>query len=457
MAAIASITSYEYAAGTCTLRLVGEHSPLSQVTGQPVLGRSRFHLQLHGAEAPEAAPNPTVIFEVSGREPQFSALVSLVQTYVQHHLSADDLATGGSVSRDGSSLQAVGLTRHRLALALPPDAPKAVELSTLQLADLAEALEQADSNLQIIPDNALPKRRALPKLPLWLGSVAAVGIAALLGNQLLTNVPSAVVLSPRDSQAPREETFQPPPNNASNSQTPLEESAPTVAADGIAESAAELAEDAPAAGAALPAPVTTAPTTPAAAPDVPPRASRPSPQPAGTAPAQTTELPQANTAATTPAETQDRGQTPPETQAEGQRPSPSADTAADQGPAAQNSATLRTARPDSFEPEAGVVAPAAPDSDLAWVSNLTQALQQQWRPPADLAAPLRYRLTLAPDGTITAVEPLNDLSATYQNTPALPQPGTQPPGLVRDEDTTVEVQFLPSGEVVVVPPGESQP
>jgi hypothetical protein len=74
-----------------------------------------------------------------------------------------------------------------------------------------------------------------------------------------------------------------------------------------------------------------------------------------------------------------------------------------------------------------------------------------------LAAPLRYNLTLAPNGTVTALTPLNYFSETYQNTPTLPQPDTTLPVVVRDDAITVEVQFLPSGEVVVVPPGEVKP
>ncbi|WP_017300660.1 DUF4335 domain-containing protein [Nodosilinea nodulosa] len=443
MAAIASVMSYEYAAGTCTLRLFGELSPLSQVADRPVLGRSRFHLQVQGDAAPEAAEAATsqpVIFEISGREPQFSALVSLVQTYVQHHLSAPALAARTAVVGNGSSLQPVGLTRHRLALTLPPDSPRAVELSTLQLSDLAEALEQADSNLQIVPDNALPKaRRVRPKLPLWLGSVAAVGIAALLGNQLLTTAPSSVVLSPSNSQTTRRESAQPAPQNS--------QPAPDEPATATSP-APESTGPAPIAGEALPAPVTTAPTTPAASPGVPAEAPKLSRPPSAAPPAATSPQANMSRAATDAAPAaQDRGQVANST----------ADTAAAPPPTAPSTTTPRTARPETFEAGAGLAAPSGSDSDLAWVSSLTEALRQLWRPPADLAAPLRYRLTLAPEGTVTAVDPLSDFSATYQNTPTLPQPGTRLPGVANAEESAVEVQFLPSGEVVVVPPGVANP
>jgi hypothetical protein len=88
---------------------------------------------------------------------------------------------------------------------------------------------------------------------------------------------------------------------------------------------------------------------------------------------------------------------------------------------------------------------------------LARALEQQWRPPADLSDPLRYSLTLAPDDTVVALVPLNEISATYQTTPTLPLPGTIIPGVAGESTVTVEVQFLPTGAVVVVPPGGSAP
>lgn len=447
MASTATITSYEYAAGTCTLRLVGELSPLSQVTGCPVLGRSRFTLQILGDDASgetRAAANQAVIFETSGREPQFSALADLVQTYVQQQLSTNALATGVAVACGENALQPVGLTRHRLTLAAPPAPPRLVHLSTLQLSDLAEALEQADDNLQIIPDGSLPRRKR-PKLPLWLGSVAAVGIAALLGNQFLTTAPSPVVFSPNgsptdESQSLNGATAESP---ADDRQQSLEESAST--ADASPEIGAATGE-------AVPQPTTTAPTTPSAPSGeiAEPGTAKTSPQPVPGSPAPAARPPQAATTPTpAPPQAESRG---------GQAASPDADIAAELFPSAAQPDTLRDpVAPEAFDTSPGIAATRAPDSALDWIATLTLTLQEQWRSPANLAAPLRYRLTLEPDGTVTALEPLNDFSATYQNNSSLPQPGDTIPGVVRDESTTVEVQFLPSGDVVVVPPVRANP
>ncbi|PZU96599.1 MAG: hypothetical protein DCF32_21570, partial [Leptolyngbya sp.] len=142
----------------------------------------------------------------------------------------------------------------------------------------------------------------------------------------------------------------------------------------------------------------------------------------------------------------------------GGQAAPDAEIAADPTPnAAQPEALAAPASPEAFDTGPSIAATTAPDSAIAWISNLTQALEQQWRPPANLSAPLRYRLSLEPDGTVTALEPLNDFSANYQTNATLPQPGDTIPGIVRDASITVEVQFLPTGAVVVVPPEGSNP
>jgi hypothetical protein len=95
---------------------------------------------------------------------------------------------------------------------------------------------------------------------------------------------------------------------------------------------------------------------------------------------------------------------------------------------------------------------------VEWTETLITALQSQWRPPAELDAPLRYALTLEPTGEIRAVEPLTALSRRYQNNPTLPQVGRIIPNLVRNQAVTVEVEFSPAGTVQIYPsPREIQP
>ncbi|MEO1068599.1 MAG: DUF4335 domain-containing protein [Cyanobacteria bacterium J06638_6] len=450
MAAIASVTTYEYAAGTCTLRLVGQLSPLSQVTGRPVLARSRFHLQVYQVDAnpvaSEAAPNPVVGFEASGREPQFSALTELVQGYVQRHLNAEALGGRGTISHGESTLQPVGLTRHRLTLAVAPVAQIA-ELSTLQLSDLADVLEQAEGNIQILPDQVNPRsvRPTRPRLLLWIGSVAAVGIAAILGNQFLATAPSPVVLSPQESQPTTESTPQAP---SSNREVPIADPAP--AADTLpgdeSTATAPLATDAEPPAPAEPPSVTpqpardpaqqrspSAPPEPAAAPQQP-TASQPSPP---TVPAVPSQSDQAS---------EQSGQSAPN--------QPSELSTAPDSPEA-----FRTEPPPPTraEAEADIAASSVEPPGADWVGVLTNALEQQWQPPANLTAILRYRLSLEPDGTVTSLEPLDEVSAIYQNAPTLPQPNTGVSGAASGEAIAVDVQFLPSGDVLVEPTEAASP
>lgn len=94
----------------------------------------------------------------------------------------------------------MGLTRHRLTVAgaeAGDNAAQAVNLSLLQLADLAEVLTQAEQAVEHLPEAMVASSvRRRSRLPLWMGSVAAVLVAAVLGGQWLTQFPVSVAPSP---------------------------------------------------------------------------------------------------------------------------------------------------------------------------------------------------------------------------------------------------------------------
>jgi hypothetical protein len=450
MAAITSVTTYEYATGTCALRLVGQLSPLSEVANRPVLGRSRFHLQVYQGDSQGGEATSPVLLEIRGREPQFSAFARLVQNYVQSQLNAAALEVRTPVTEGANSIQPVGLTRHRL-IVTSADPPTAVELSTLQLADLAEALEQAETSLQLLAEGDLSRaaRPAWPRLPLWVGSVAAVGIAALLGNQFLTTPPSPVVTAPQTAEsAPADAESRPfaldhGVANGGLAGEPLasglepEASGTGVGAEAIVDA------NAPVPGAAQPFPQTTAP---GAAPNpldppggkmtgVPPAASPSAPSP----------LSSGRSAADRSAPA--AALTPPGVVA----PQLSQPQTFQTQPIEPEAASIED--PTPLEDPQGTVGIAAAPGPAAtdWVSRLSQSLEQEWRPPANLAAPLLYTLTLDSNGAITALTPLNRFSATFPGDTLLPPLGTIIPGVAREAAVTVEVQFLPSGEVLVLP------
>lgn len=133
------------------------------------------------------------LLDLRGEQTQLLELSNQVQNYVQGHLQGQ---TASPVSAAAwITLTGLGLTRHALRIHRPE--PRVVILSTLQLADLADVLEQMDSQIQVKLGEKSPSVR-LPAWPsLWIGSVAAVLVAAVLGNQWLLWNPPVVVRSPQ--------------------------------------------------------------------------------------------------------------------------------------------------------------------------------------------------------------------------------------------------------------------
>lgn len=355
----------------------------------------------------------------------------------------------------------MGLTRHRLTVAgaeAGDNAAQAVNLSLLQLADLAEVLTQAEQAVEHLPEAMVASSvRRRSRLPLWMGSVAAVLVAAVLGGQWLTQFPVSVAPSP----------------------TATTESAPDldIAADGLARenrggedgtAAPGSSEEVnPLAAAESPPTATQPPSTPgddlangiASAPAAPPSSPAP-PLPKITrgdrsapAPAPSSPVPPPNTAAnpsmTSPSAADP---VPPEMGAERNR-----DGLGESGGVAQTARIDPTPETtDSLPAAASEMAPssmaatAAPE-DAAWVEALQTTLQERWTPIRGLTTPLQYRITLAPNGQVLTLEPLNAPSRQYLDSETLPQVGTVVPNVVRSQPTTLEIQLLPSGEVLVQP------
>ncbi|MGF1568417.1 MAG: DUF4335 domain-containing protein [Nodosilinea sp.] len=458
MAEIASLTTFQSAAGTCTLRLTGQLLALSQQSDRPVLVRSRFHLQLWPSE-PAATPaddqeplsNQSPWLEISGREPQLQELSHLVQNYVQRYLNGSTFAPpqGAAMTLGETSLQPVGLTRHRLTLAPEPPStsPAAMELSTLQLADLAEVLEQVDRAVHLVGERDLPRPRLTrSRVPLWLGSAAAVLVAAGLGHQWLPN-PNIPLVGPVAETA-----TEPGLDPQTTIPESIPESIPEQGASGSAPSATPdfagpeqppqtLERSAP--NSSLPSATDqvtpgipkqtaeglSAPVTPAPAPG-----GRGAQEPPAAAPAES--APDDAPAALSGADTQPRS-------GNSQAPAP-ASIDQPQAPSPNGDPERRA------DPMATAAAPLGALTSVR-LEALTRFLEQRWSPPPNLKGSLRYELTLQPSGEVTGLVSLSELSRNYENNPTLPQAGTLIPNARGDEAITVEVQFLPSGEVVVTP------
>lgn len=510
MPTLATLSSYQYAAGSWALQLTGQVSPLSTLTDRVVLKRSWFHLRLwESADTPdriqadgqptfpaETSPadgsrQPPPAFEVSGHGSDLANLSHLVQTYVQHYLQVQGLTPSQGLSQGQNRLAPVGLTRHRLTVT-GTSSPAAVNLSLVQLADLATVLGQAEQAVahwseELAPAQRRPSRLRWPaRLPLWTGSVAAVLVAAVLGSQWLGSSPPALVLPPR----PTAETSAPEnaaggtaeENGAITEGSPPFDSDP-LEAEPLAEadssngsfnndepqglqprSGLQNPQNLPAtqgrgdAPALAPVPrasdrsPTPNPPSNAPRPDVastePDRAVAPDPQPRpdslaavpsqAAPPSPTTESPSTSSSPVPPPEaigSQSRVST-----AASSAPPP----ASPGSPETQSSESAAELAP---APSAGL-ADSAPVHNL---DSLRVALAEFWSPIPGLASPLRYRLTLGPAGEILAIEPLTAPSRQYLTQTPLPPVGTVLPNLSLPEPTTVEIELLPSGDVQVHP------
>ena len=363
MVMTAPATTYRYQAGTCSLQLTGEPSALSRVSDRPLLRRSRFRLEIW-LEQGEADP----LVVLRGESGQLLSLQAQVQGYLQRH-------------RQGSIL-------GRWSVALPSPTllsrqPRTLQLSTLQLADLSEVLEQMDRGVVLLSAEILPQRR-FPALALSLGTAAAGLVAAVVGSQGLLQSPPPLTDSLVRSPVPGPSTLS------------------------------------------LPSPDIQIPSSPDSSPAVAPRAipekaTRSVPTPAPAVPPPTDSLPPAR----------------PELEALG----PDSDIS----PRGETTTIAKT-------PASAVTADSLPPTP--WLDSLAQALPTTWPVPEGLNQPLRYRLTLAPNGQVVGVAPLDELAKQYQPSLNLPQVGEMPLPQTLESSSPVEVIFWPNGTVQLRLPSE---
>jgi hypothetical protein len=506
MATTATITSQEYTAGSCTLRITGQRSPLSQIADQPVLARSRFSLQLSPiaafdradelASAEPLASSPPAERQapltIEGRTPELTLLTTTVSTYVQRRLGyGEATATAIPPGRQDHAITITpaGLTRHRLVLPVPPftisnTAP--LELTTLQLGDLAEVLQRADRQVRLLPDQALAARSLRPKLPVWIGSVAAVGIAAVLGSQMLTTAPPRVQTGTNRAE---EELAQPPEMADSGEDSLAESASPPALAKPEAEFGTTTAEP----NAAPPAPGDSPVTAQAPAATTPPPLPQPAPEPLSTSPTPQTASPPTPTLAPsasegalrsapspasrgtpTPAESMypvpaaadsaggvenpEAGSPPPNAPTDDDTtPSSNSEWAADpSAPAPLPEEAASEVPPDEEDQLVGTAASPRAATPLAadmaspdWQQTLATSLQQRWQPPPALDVALIYDMTIGPGGRIQAITPRSAVAADYQHQVPLPNLGSTLEALPTQPETIIAVEFLPSGLVMV--------
>lgn len=470
MTPTSELTSLNFTSPTCTLEVMGELSPLSRVAEKSILKRLRFELQIRSGGG-------DLVIEVRGMRSHLLALTNTVQTYVQNYLNtpSDSPELPSSTTTEGISLQPESLTRQTLHLGnlASRSGPQQVPLNTLQLADLADVLDQLEGTVSILPADALPaqvypRRRPLSRRFAWAGPAAAgllvvVGVSTVLpkilnsGQMSQSKTASAPDLTQPEagmsSRSGGTSGSLPPETPMAKTPEPLPTGTPQPTPEttpGAIANQPNLATPLPTPrgqiqGLGADTPTSGTPNTaqsPAAQPAAPVRPPQPQIDPPESA-----SQPNSQATAKNPAEVD---------------PTLSSDQMSEQASASLSAPT----------PEGGAAASAQAESAAGTSSRTTTApaeeeavqsieilrarLQRQWIPPADLRAPLTYVLVIDPVGTLQTVIPQDDLAKEYRDRiPAL-VPGT-PLSSPQESRQSLRLTLFPSGTITLAPILNSEP
>lgn len=505
-----------YTPPTCTLEITAKVSPLSRWAGKPVLKSLRFELRLDDPRLPEERH-----VTLKGDRAQLEALHEVVSTYVQDFLSqpptgalrlksgstdtiaeiGSELSTAPTVilnedrnpfEKEASTvdaktpyspntsplltahprLQARGLLAHELFLGqLADDTSRiAIELSALQLFDIATALDEYAAELLALP-NFKRSGESKASTP-WLRSAAVVlltvglttGAIKLLDRsdrneqtamKAPSSMPSAIAspISPSPIQ-----TVPPPPAFAKSPLPPL-----------------------PPPGAILPSPASPQAATPTSpTPPTQPNPVQPPPplfpQPPVPEPSSPPER-----IVTIPGDLSDR-QAPvtqeapiaraPKQAPIAQNPIPVPESngppSSSELPTLPNPSTLSripSAVPGDTElpPLADAPSPvnpqentqaAAPNSNRTLFDTIPQVteartyFEQNWTPPEGLKETLEYSLQLDPNGSIQRIIPRGQAAGDYIDRTNMPLVGEPFVSAVQDGKTPrIRLVLRPNGKV----------
>lgn len=448
-----------YTPPTCTLEIMAQGSPLSRWVGQPVLKRLRFKLSLDDPQAPEDR-----WVTVRGDRVQLEALHQVVEGYVQDLLERSPLSRKASlisaapprleaIGQDSSasslsivpapgertpsvslspeeitidiSLHPEGPLTHRLHLgSLAADAPAAsVRLTTLQLFDLASALDEFATDAVTLPDLERPPAW-LSSPPHWARTAAIVLLTVGVTTSVVkvmdgSNQPTPTTASQGASSQDQQQISLAPPTIAPSPTNKLASPAPLTSGQKLPPP--------PPPGSSLPTiPVPeSAPVNPVVPPGNPTvnRESAQRVQPGQPSVSRSIQTGQ-------PAPAQVRPALRPEIAAQ-----PNARSSAASEGVAAGGATLEGRDNTAFD-------------TIPQVAEARRYFQQRWQPPAELTQTLEYTLELAPDGTIQRINPLGLAAGTSidrTGIPLLGEPFVSPiPG---GRSARIRAVFFPDGRV----------
>ena len=440
-----------YTPPTCTLEIMATGSALSRWTDRAVLKNLRFRLSLDDPTLPEEEQ-----VMVEGDRIELEALCDHVERYVQRllsrssgsspitHLQAEteaaNVATVQAVDspefeatetvETGIQVQPKSWLSHELHLGTlaTDESGEVVPLSTLQLFDLANALDDYQAEAVSLP--ALGRPVWLRSPVGWAGIAAAallaVGVTGAIARFVMdvsgppiqtASVTREAETSLKQDAGPTPIAIPTPPANTppSLSLTPLPPPSPP--AGSIQEAPSSLPPVAvnqqPVPVAPVPAPpVTIQPdSAPAPAPTPAPRVAivPPAPTPSESSRITTTEIPELAAVS-------------PENNSAALR---AGNSAADQAASSQAAPGIGNSTPPT---QAGSAPSETAARNTAFdtipqVAEVRQYFQENWQPPSGLTQTLEYRLVLNADGSLQRIVPLGQAAATYLDRTSMPLMG----------------------------------
>jgi hypothetical protein len=374
--------------------------------GQSVLKHLRFKLSF---DDPRVSEDQWIT--VRGDRAQLQALSDAVSHYVQNFLSQSsrfanhssatvaepitDVITQSEQNPAGVHLQPKGLISHELHLGtLASDSSgTTLQLSAVQLADLAAALDEYSADVTALP--SLEKPRWLNATPAWgtiaAGLIAAIGIGVPLTLKIFepsapTQTATSQGASSNDQRLPVQPLNTPAPNTIAT--------LPTTPPPLIS---LPRGTTTPPTGA-----TSTTPTQPASAPQL--KVSQEAPV---AAPAPQLEIPVRDVpVAAIPDQTEAPTTAP---NAATRSTNPTADPVPP--PRGDDKIASRSASPAAASLQAP--RPVASGTTIPQIDEVKSYFQRNWKPPQGMTGDIEYRLILAPDGSIARIEPMNEAAGRF--------------------------------------------
>jgi len=445
-----------YTPPTCTLEIIGNPSPLSRWMNQPVLKNLRFQLNL---DDPKLSKDEWVTLR--GDRTQLEALCDAVSTYVQQFLEQAPISLNGKttsshlgglavlsapesspVLRDGSpnvagiSFQPKGLLSHELVLGslATEETGSTVHLSTLQLFDLANALDEYTTEVVTLP-NLQPARSGwLKGSPSW-AKVAAVAlvvvglstsIAKLLDGSYTAKTSAPTTSQGASSNDQKIATQLPPGTTEQPSTLPLpDQKLPPFPPIGSTISPGSSAS-----------PKVTVPSY------VPPLPSTGRPLVASKPSERSSSSFAAKTRQDTSAGEGRQAQSIPAPLSAPQL-KPELSTAAPSARASGSVAALNAGRQSN---ESAAQNSTAFDT-IPQVAEARRYFQQRWTPPQGLAQTLEYRLVINSSGSIQQILPLGQTAGDYIDRTGMPLVGEPFVSAMKQQSATIRLVLNPDGKV----------